>query len=89
MDNTVESVIRVGETGRSGDLDRSLHLVDIENLVGEPTSWRPDRIRATFDAYLQTATWRPGDSLVVAAADDETTEPGARWLSAGRRRRSP
>ena len=67
MDNTVESAIRVGETGRSGDLDRSLHLVDIENLVGEPTSWRPDRIRATFDAYLQTATWRPGDSLVVAA----------------------
>ena len=67
MGNTVESAIGVGEIGRSGDLDRSLHLVDIENLVGEPTSWRPDRIRATFDAYLQTATWRPGDSLVVAA----------------------
>ncbi len=67
MGNTVGSVIGVGETGRSGDLGRSLHLVDIENLVGEPTSWRPDRIRATFDAYLQTATWHPGDSLVVAA----------------------
>jgi len=67
MGNTVGSSIGVSETGRSGDLGRSLHLVDIENLVGEPTSWRPDRIKATFDAYLQTATWRPGDSLVVAA----------------------
>ena len=67
MGNTVGSVIGVGETGRSGDLGRSLHLVDIENLVGEPTLWRPDRIKATFDAYLQTATWRPGDSLVIAA----------------------
>ena len=67
MGNTVGSVIGVGETGRSGDLGRSLHLVDIENLVGEPTLWRPGRIKATFDAYLQTATWRPGDSLVIAA----------------------
>jgi hypothetical protein len=67
MGNTLGSAIGVGETGRSGDLGRSLHLVDIENLVGAPTSWHPDRIRATFDAYLQTATWRPGDSLVVAA----------------------
>ena len=67
MDNTVGSAIGVGETGRLGSLHRSLHLVDIENLVGEPTSWRPDRIRATFDAYLQTAIWRPGDTLVVAA----------------------
>ncbi len=67
MGNTVGSVIGVGETGRSGDLGRSLHLVDIENLVGEPTLWRPDRIKATFDAYLQTAIWRPGDSLVIAA----------------------
>jgi hypothetical protein len=67
MGNTLGSAIGVGETSRSGDLGRSLHLVDIENLVGAPTSWHPDRIRATFDAYLQTATWRPGDSLVVAA----------------------
>ncbi len=67
MGNTLGSAIGVGNIGRSGDLDRSLHLVDIENLVGEPTSWRPDRIRATFDAYLQTANWRPCDSLVIAA----------------------
>ena len=67
MGNTVGSVIGVGETGRSGDLGRSLHLVDIENLVGEPTLWRPDQIKATFAAYLQIAIWRPGDSLVIAA----------------------
>ncbi len=67
MGNTIGSVIGVGEMGRSGDLGRSLHLVDIENLVGEPTLWRPDRIKATFDAYLQIAIWRPGDSLVIAA----------------------
>jgi hypothetical protein len=67
MCNKLGSTIGVGVMGRSGDLGRSIHLVDIENLVGEPTSWRPNRIRATFDAYLQTATWRPGDTLVVAA----------------------
>jgi hypothetical protein len=67
MGNTVGSVIAIGKTGRSHDLGRSLHLVDIENLVGAPTSWRPDRIKAVFGNYLRAATWRLGDTLVVAA----------------------
>ena len=62
MGNKGGSDTGFSETGRSGDLGRSLHLVDIENLVGEPTSWSPERIKATFDAYLLTATCRPGDS---------------------------
>ena len=67
LDTTAGSIVGIDQAGRAGQLGRSLHLVDIENLVGEPASWRPDRIRATFHTYLETSAWRPGDSLVVAA----------------------
>ena len=67
LGTTAGSIVGIDEAGRAGYLGRSLHLVDIENLVGEPASWRPDQIRATFHAYLETAAWRTGDSLVVAA----------------------
>jgi hypothetical protein len=45
---------------------RSLHLVDIENLVGDP---RADAavVLDTFDRYLAAAQWSAADHMVVAA----------------------
>ena len=45
---------------------RSLHLVDIENLVGDP---RADgaAVLATLDRYLSAARWIPGDHVILAA----------------------
>ncbi|MFN8027114.1 MAG: hypothetical protein U0W40_12385 [Acidimicrobiia bacterium] len=45
---------------------RSLHLVDIETLVGNP---RADAavVLHTFDRYLAAARWSAGDHVIVAA----------------------
>ncbi len=53
--------IGAGAAGR-----RSLHLVDIENLVGDP---RADAavVLDTFDRYLAAARWSAGDHMIVAA----------------------
>jgi hypothetical protein len=45
---------------------RSLHLVDLENLLGGP---RADAVhaRCTFARYLELARWQPGDHVIVAS----------------------
>ena len=45
---------------------RSLHLVDLENLVGNPRATGPI-VRDTFDRYLALADWRRGDHVIVAS----------------------
>ena len=57
---------RVVPVARRGK-NRTLHLVDIENLVGEPVAWTDKNVEAVFFEYLQEADWQPGDSLVVAS----------------------
>ena len=57
---------RVVPVARRGK-NRTLHLVDIENLVGEPVAWTDKNVEAVFFEYLQEANWQPGDSLVVAS----------------------
>jgi hypothetical protein len=44
---------------------RSLHLVDLENLVGDPRSEAAPALD-TFAAYLELAHWLPGDHVIVA-----------------------
>jgi hypothetical protein len=46
--------------------DRTLHLVDIENLVGGGVASRGD-IDDAFARYLALAHWEPGDLVYVAA----------------------
>ena len=46
---------------------RTLHLVDIENLLGQPSNWTPDAAIASFWQYVLIAGWQIGDSLVVAS----------------------
>ena len=45
---------------------RSLHLLDLENLVGDP---RADEqlVRDTLARYLRVARWRPGDHVIIAS----------------------
>ena len=45
---------------------RTLHLVDIENLVGDPFATKEVALDA-LDRYLHTAGYRPGDQVILAA----------------------
>ena len=45
---------------------RTLHLVDLENLVGDPRAKGPI-VRRTFDRYLARAGRREGDQMLVAS----------------------
>ena len=45
---------------------RTLHLVDLENLVGDPMATGPDALDA-LHRYLHIAGWTDGDHVVLAA----------------------
>lgn len=45
---------------------RTLHLVDIENLVGDPKAPAAE-VLAALDRYLTLAAWREGDQVILAA----------------------
>ena len=45
---------------------RSLHLIDLENLVGDPSAPAP-LVHDTLARYLTVAAWRPGDQVIVAS----------------------
>ena len=45
---------------------RTLHLVDIENLLGGPQA-ETDEIERVFARYIALAGWRPGDIVNIAA----------------------
>lgn len=46
---------------------RGLHLVDADNLLGDPITVDPSAIRRTFAAYRRAARFAPGDHAVVAS----------------------
>jgi hypothetical protein len=45
---------------------RTLHLIDIENLLGRPRA-HAGTVAAVLDCYLSLAGWRPGDIVNIAA----------------------
>ena len=45
---------------------RTLHLVDIENLLGGPLV-EADEVERVIDRYLALASWQPGDIVNIAA----------------------
>jgi hypothetical protein len=49
---------------------RTLHLVDADNLLGDPLTVDPSVIRATFAAYRRAARFVRGDHAVVASCAD-------------------
>ena len=49
-------------------LGRTLHLVDIENLLNQPPKLvTGDQAARVFWQYLKTAGWQSGDSVVIAS----------------------
>ena len=50
----------------NGSSCRSLHLVDLENLVGDPFAPAP-LVHDTLARYLTVASWRTGDQVIVAS----------------------
>ena len=46
---------------------RSLHLIDIENLLGDPFCQDLDLIRTTFETYARITNWQPEDQVLIAA----------------------
>jgi len=51
-----------------GDMARALHLVDIDNLLGNPATDDEDEIGWTIRTYKSVAAVRPGDHVVVATS---------------------
>lgn len=45
---------------------RTLHLVDADNLLGDPNCTDAAHIRSVFDAYRTAASYAAGDQVVVA-----------------------
>jgi hypothetical protein len=60
---------------------RSLHLVDLENLVGDPYAHGAEAL-AVFDQYLELSHWEAGDVVHVAVNPHLALEIGWR-LPAG------
>ena len=51
----------------SSDINgRTLHLVDLENLAGDPRVGTETALRV-FDDYLDAAHWQPGDHVILAS----------------------
>lgn len=60
---------------------RSLHLVDVENLMGGPT--RGDLVlRRTLAEYREAATVRPGDHVIIGANPQVGIVAKASWPGA-------
>jgi hypothetical protein len=51
---------------------RTLHLVDVDNLLGDPGTTDDTEIERTLDAYRAASGYRIGDHVLVA------THPGAK-----------
>ncbi len=54
---------------------RTLHLVDLENLVGDPMAGKAEALGA-LDQYLDLADYRRGDQVIIAANPGMICEVG-------------
>jgi hypothetical protein len=77
-------------TTRSVRLHRTLHLVDADNLLGDPTTVDRRFIAATFDEYRRVARYTEGDHAVVATGVNgwHVLEVERAWPGACYRRRA-
>lgn len=60
---------------------RALHLIDLENLMGGPFGGR-NILRATSDAFRETAQLKPGDHVIVGVNPALALEAGLAWPQA-------
>jgi len=54
---------------------RTLHLVDLENLIGDPYA-KGRMVTEALACYLHAAAWRPGDLVYVASCPPVIAEIG-------------
>jgi hypothetical protein len=54
--------------GRARGRTRALHLIDVDNLLGDPGTADVHHIRTTFHAYRRLAGYVPGDHVALACA---------------------
>jgi hypothetical protein len=75
---------------RNATLDRTLHLVDADNLLGDPGTVDRRLIDLTFERYRRASGYRPGDQVVVATGRNgqHVFEVEAAWPGVLHRRRS-
>ena len=68
---------------------RSLHLVDADNLIGDPRTTDRQKIEAAFEAYRDAADYRVGDHVVIATGCNglHVLEVERSWPGAQHRRR--
>jgi len=60
---------------------RTLHLVDIENLLGDPRAAGP-AIAAAIEAYRSAMRVAPGDHVVIACNHGLAVDAGLAWPGA-------
>lgn len=74
---------------RSLGAARTLHLVDVDNLLNDPSTTNRLQIATIFDAYRWVAQFRPGDHVVVATGCNglHVIETELAWPTARHRRR--
>ncbi len=58
---------------------RALHLVDVDNLIGDPRRAAPTLIRATLGLYRDVSGYRAGDLVVLATNHGLALEVGLAW----------
>jgi hypothetical protein len=57
----------VSQSIASRRLERALHVVDIENLIGSGFCRSEKLIKAALQSYRSAAKWQPGDLMVISA----------------------
>jgi hypothetical protein len=70
--------------------ERTLHLVDADNLLGDPNTVDRERIQSVFVKYRHASGFRVGDQVVVATGCNgrHVFEVEAAWPGVTHRRRS-
>lgn len=61
---------------------RTLHLVDVDNLLGDPRLATPASIRRTMKRYREVAAFRSGDVVVLATNHALALDVGLAWPAA-------
>jgi len=69
---------------------RTLHLIDVDNLLGDPGCTEPQRISKLFETYRNVSSFAEGDQVVVATGCNahHVLAVEAAWPSVCHRRRA-
>ena len=82
-----KATVRTRESSTAG---RSLHLIDADNVIGDPRTTDRRTIAAAFDAYRLAADYQLGDHVIIATGCNglHVLEVELAWPGVQHRRRS-